>query len=72
MARLEIDFLTEHDDASLLAKLQRIAKATDSGTVTRADIRSMRSLKSMKRWEGLKSNQVDGSSYIHIRDKFDV
>ena len=37
MARLEIDFLTDYDDASLLAELQRIAKATDSETVTEAD-----------------------------------
>jgi hypothetical protein len=28
MARLEIDFLTEYDDASLLAELRRVAKDT--------------------------------------------
>ncbi len=39
MARLEIDFLTEYDDASLLAELQRIAKAAGSDTVTKADIK---------------------------------
>jgi HNH endonuclease len=39
MARLEIDFLTNYDDASLLAELQRIAKAIDSDTVTKADIK---------------------------------
>jgi hypothetical protein len=39
MARLEIDFLTEYDDASLLAELQRIAKTTGSDTVTKADIK---------------------------------
>ena len=38
MARLEIDFLTNYDDASLLAELRRIAKVTGSDTVTRADI----------------------------------
>jgi hypothetical protein len=38
MAGLEIDFLTEYDDASLLAELQRIAKTTGSDTVTKADI----------------------------------
>lgn len=37
--RLEIDFLTEYDDASLLAELQRVAKATGSDTVTKADIK---------------------------------
>ena len=38
MARFEIDFLTEYDDASLLAELQRIAKAAGSDTVTKEDI----------------------------------
>jgi hypothetical protein len=38
MAGLEIDFLTEYDDASLLAELKRIAKTTRSDTVTKADI----------------------------------
>jgi 5-methylcytosine-specific restriction endonuclease McrA len=41
MARLEIDFLTDYNDASLLAELQRIAKATNSDTVTKADIKQM-------------------------------
>lgn len=39
MARLEIDFLTEYDDAALIAELQRIAKAAGSDTVTKADIK---------------------------------
>jgi hypothetical protein len=39
MARFEIDFLTEYDDASLLAELKRVAKATGSRTVTKADLK---------------------------------
>jgi hypothetical protein len=39
MARLEIDFLTDYDNASVLAELQRIAKVTNSETVTKADIK---------------------------------
>lgn len=39
MARFEIDFLTEYDDASLLAELQRIAKAAGSDTVTKENIK---------------------------------
>jgi HNH endonuclease/Homing endonuclease associated repeat len=41
MARLEIDFLTEYDDASLLAELRRISEVTGSATVTKADIRKI-------------------------------
>jgi hypothetical protein len=44
MARLEIDFLTDYDDASLLAELKRVAKVTGSDTVTRADIDPLRLL----------------------------
>ena len=33
MPRFEIDFLTDYDDTSLLAELQRIAKVTGSNTV---------------------------------------
>jgi len=39
MPRFEIDFLTEYDDASLLAELQRIAKVTGSDTVTKKDLK---------------------------------
>ena len=39
MARMEIDFLTEYDDASLLVELRRVAAATGSGTVTKADLK---------------------------------
>lgn len=39
MPRFEIDFLTDYDDASLLAELQRIAKITGSGTVTKRDLK---------------------------------
>jgi hypothetical protein len=39
MPRLEIDFLTDYDDASLLAELQRIAKVTGSDTVTKKDLK---------------------------------
>jgi hypothetical protein len=39
MTRLEIDFLTEYDDASLLAELRRVATATGSDTVTKADLK---------------------------------
>ena len=38
MAELKIDFLTEYDDTSLLAELQRIAASVGSDTVTKADI----------------------------------
>jgi hypothetical protein len=38
MARFEIDFLTDYDDASLLAELQRIAKVTGLDTVTKKDL----------------------------------
>ena len=38
MKRLEIDFLTEYDDESLLSELRRIAKATGSNTITKAQI----------------------------------
>lgn len=38
MPELKIDFLTEYDDASLIAELQRIAQVTGSDTVTKADI----------------------------------
>ena|ERR1700730_233056 len=39
MPRLEIDFLTDYDDASLLAELNRIAKVTGSETVTKKDLK---------------------------------
>jgi hypothetical protein len=39
MPRLEIDFLTDYDDASLLAELQRIAKVTGIDTVTKKDLK---------------------------------
>jgi 5-methylcytosine-specific restriction endonuclease McrA len=39
MQRPEIDFLTEYDDQSLLTELKRIAEATGSDTVTKADIK---------------------------------
>lgn len=39
MPRFEIDFLTDYDDASLLAELQRVAKVTGSGTVTKRDLK---------------------------------
>jgi hypothetical protein len=39
MTRLEIDFLTEYDDASLLTELRRVATATGSDTVTKADLK---------------------------------
>jgi hypothetical protein len=39
MPRLEIDFLTEYDDQSLVAELRRIAGITGSGTVTKADLK---------------------------------
>lgn len=39
MNRLEIDFLTEYDDASLLAELRRIAKVTGSNVVTKSHIK---------------------------------
>jgi len=39
MPRIEIDFLTDYDDASLLAELQRIAKVTGSATVTKKDFK---------------------------------
>jgi len=38
MTRLDIDFLTEYD-ASLLAELRRVATATGSDTVTKADLK---------------------------------
>ncbi|HSV44551.1 MAG TPA: HNH endonuclease [Ramlibacter sp.] len=38
MPELKIDFLTEYDDASLIAELQRIAQVTGSDMVTKADI----------------------------------
>jgi hypothetical protein len=41
MARLEIDFLTEYDDESLLAELRRVAGATGSSTVTKADLKRL-------------------------------
>lgn len=41
MKRPEIDFLVSYDDESLLADLKRIEKATGSGTVTKADIKSI-------------------------------
>jgi HNH endonuclease len=41
MKRPEIDFLVAYDDKSLLAELQRIAKAKGSDTVTKADIKSI-------------------------------
>jgi len=39
MTRLEIDFLTEYDDASLLAELRRVATASGSDTVPKADLK---------------------------------
>lgn len=39
MPRLKIDFLTDYDDASLLVELQRIAKVTGLGTVTKKDLK---------------------------------
>jgi len=39
MSRLEIDFLLEYDENSMLAELRRIAQATGSGTVTKADFK---------------------------------
>jgi HNH endonuclease/Homing endonuclease associated repeat len=39
--RLEIDFLTEYDDASLLAELRRIAKVTGSSVVTKSHIKGV-------------------------------
>jgi len=38
MKKPEIDFLVEYDDQSILAELRRIAKATGSNTVTKADL----------------------------------
>jgi len=38
MKRLEVDFLTDYDDKSLLAELRRIAKVTASDLITKADI----------------------------------
>lgn len=38
MRRLEIDFLVEYDDQSLLSELRRIAETLGSNTVTKADI----------------------------------
>jgi hypothetical protein len=38
MRRPEIDFLIEYDDQSLLGELRRIAEATGSDTVTKADL----------------------------------
>jgi hypothetical protein len=39
MKKPEIDFLVEYDDQSMLAELRRIAEATDSNTVTKADLK---------------------------------
>jgi hypothetical protein len=39
MQRLEIDFLTEYDDKSLLAELRRIAKVVGSDVITKAHIK---------------------------------
>jgi len=39
MTRLEIDFLTEYDEASLLEELRRVATATGSDTVTKSDLK---------------------------------
>lgn len=39
MRPLGIDFLTEYDDPSLLAELRRVAKASGSDTVTKADLK---------------------------------
>jgi hypothetical protein len=39
MARPEIDFLTEYDDQSILAELQRLASVTGSNTVAKADLK---------------------------------
>lgn len=41
MKRPEIDFLIEYDDESLLAELRRIAEATGSTTVTKADLQKI-------------------------------
>lgn len=41
MPQLEIDFLAQYDDESLLAELRRIAAVTGSGTVTKADLRKV-------------------------------
>ncbi|MFZ0338760.1 MAG: HNH endonuclease [Terracidiphilus sp.] len=39
MSRLEIDFLLEYDDESMLAELRRIAQVIGSDTVTNADLK---------------------------------
>jgi hypothetical protein len=41
MPKFEIDFLTDYDDASLLAELQRIADTTGSKTVTKNDLKKV-------------------------------
>jgi len=41
MPRLEIDFLTQYDDQSLLAELRRVAEVTGSHTVTKADLKKI-------------------------------
>lgn len=39
MARFEIDFLADYNEASLLAELKRVAKVTGSRTVRKADLK---------------------------------
>lgn len=39
MKKPEIDFLVEYDDQSILAELRRVAKATGSNTITKADLK---------------------------------
>jgi hypothetical protein len=39
MKKPEIDFLVEYDDQSMLAELRRVAEATNSDTVTKADLK---------------------------------
>ena len=41
MKRPQIAFLVEYDDQSMLTELRRIAEATGSSTVTKADLKSI-------------------------------
>src|SRR5438132_2475360 len=41
MPQLEIDFLSDYDDQSVLAELRRVAEVTGSRTVTKSDLKKI-------------------------------
>ena len=65
MNKPEIDFLVEYDDASILRELRRVATATGSDTVTKADLSR---LGRVSHSEGPGESVIGGPNSAIVRD----